>query len=40
MDYSSYKGTEEINKLIKMIYSTKENMINKAESVKDKRIEF
>ena len=40
MDYSSYKGTEEINTLIKMVYSTKENMINKAESVKDKRIEF
>jgi len=40
MDYSSYKGTEEINKLIKMVYSTKENMINKAELVKDKRCEF
>jgi len=40
MDYSSYKGTEEINTLIKMVYSTKENMINKAELVKDKRSDF
>jgi hypothetical protein len=40
MDYSSYKGTEEINTLIKMVYSTKENMINDAELVKDKRCEF
>jgi ATP-dependent DNA helicase PIF1 len=40
MDYSSYKGTEEINTLIKMVYSTKENMINNAELVKDKRCDF
>jgi hypothetical protein len=40
MDYSSYKGTEEINTLIKMVYSTKENMINDVELVKDKRCEF
>ena len=40
MDYSSYKGTEEINTLIKMVYSAKENMINKAELVKDKRSDF
>jgi ATP-dependent DNA helicase PIF1 len=40
MDYSSYKGTEEINTLIKMVYTTKENMINDVELVKDKRSEF
>jgi hypothetical protein len=35
LDYSNYKGTDEVNELIEMVYSTKQNMIQNIEKLRE-----